>query len=195
MADFLPLPDRQYSVIYADPPWEYRQHGATAKSRGNAVKHYPTMPTADICKLPVREICGGGQPAFYGQPSQTLPRGSRSWRRGGSSTKRPLSCGSRHTPRAGGHFGVWARTREPMRRCVCWVCPRDLRLGSGSVVTGYTRSLRPPLRGTAKSQTKHGGGSWNCWGTCHGWNCSPGTAPQGGTHGGTRFRRRNRRNQ
>ena len=60
MADFLPLPDRQYSVIYADPPWEYRQHGATAKSRGNAVKHYPTMPTADICKLPVREICGGG---------------------------------------------------------------------------------------------------------------------------------------
>lgn len=141
-----------------------------------------------------RNLRGAGQPAFYGQPSQTLPRGSRSWRRGGSSTKRPLSCGSRHTPRAGGHFGVWARTREPMRRCVCWVCPRDLRLGSGSVVTGYTRSLRPPLRGTAKSQTKHGGGSWNCWGTCHGWNCSPGTAPQGGTHGEMRPRQRNRGN-
>ena len=27
MADFLPLPDRRYSVIYADPPWAYGQGG------------------------------------------------------------------------------------------------------------------------------------------------------------------------
>ena len=64
MADCLPLPDRRDSVIYADPPWEYRQHGTTAKSRGNAAKHYPTMPTEDICKLPVQEICGGGGSLF-----------------------------------------------------------------------------------------------------------------------------------
>lgn len=63
MADFLPLPDRQYSVIYADPPWAYRQAGATTKSRGTAVKHYPTMTTAEICALPVQKICGGGVPA------------------------------------------------------------------------------------------------------------------------------------
>ena len=44
----LPLPDQKYNVIYADPPWAYRQCGATAKSRGNAIKHYPTMTTADI---------------------------------------------------------------------------------------------------------------------------------------------------
>ena len=60
MADFLPLPDRQYSVIYADPPWEYRQHGTTEKSRGTALKQYQTMTTTDICNLPVRKICGGG---------------------------------------------------------------------------------------------------------------------------------------
>ena len=59
MADFLPLPDKEYQVIYADPPWEYRQHGTTAKSRGNAAQHYPTMTTEDICKLPVKKICGG----------------------------------------------------------------------------------------------------------------------------------------
>ena len=64
MADFLPLPDRQYSVIYADPPWEYRQHGTTEKSRGTALKQYPTMTTADICNLPVRKICGGGGGLF-----------------------------------------------------------------------------------------------------------------------------------
>ena len=60
MADFLPLPDKEYQVIYAYPPWEYRQHGTTAKSRGNAAQHYPTMTTENICKLPVKKICGGG---------------------------------------------------------------------------------------------------------------------------------------
>lgn len=44
--------DRKYSVIYADPPWEYRQKG----SRGTAKQHYSTMTTKDICELPVREI-------------------------------------------------------------------------------------------------------------------------------------------
>ena len=85
MADFLPLPEREYSVIYADPPWQYRQHGTTEKSRGTALKQYPTMATEDICNLPVRKnLRGGSGPAvFYGQLSQTLPRGSRSWRHGG----------------------------------------------------------------------------------------------------------------
>jgi N6-adenosine-specific RNA methylase IME4 len=59
MVDFLPLPEKHYSVIYADPPWAYRQCGATAKSRGNAAKHYRTMTTEEISALPVREICGG----------------------------------------------------------------------------------------------------------------------------------------
>ena len=49
MADFLPLPDKEYQVIYADPPWEYRQHGTTAKSRGTAAKPYQTLTTEDIC--------------------------------------------------------------------------------------------------------------------------------------------------
>ena len=65
MADHIPLPAKQYSVIYADPPWAYQQAGATAKARGTAVKHYPTMTTAEICALPVREICGGGVRLFH----------------------------------------------------------------------------------------------------------------------------------
>ena len=56
----IPLPDKKYSVIYADPPWAYQQAGTTKRSRGTGEKHYPTMATAEICALPVREICGGG---------------------------------------------------------------------------------------------------------------------------------------
>lgn len=55
-----PLPDKKYSVIYADPPWAYRQCGTTEKSRGNAAKHYQTMTTEEISALPVHDICAGG---------------------------------------------------------------------------------------------------------------------------------------
>jgi site-specific DNA-methyltransferase (adenine-specific) len=50
------FPDKKYSVIYADPPWSYRQHGTGPKSRGNAAQHYHTMSTEDICALPIRQI-------------------------------------------------------------------------------------------------------------------------------------------
>ena len=66
MPDILPFPDKRYTVIYADPPWAYRQAGATQKARGTAVKHYPTMTTAEICAMPVREICGGGSARMAG---------------------------------------------------------------------------------------------------------------------------------
>ena len=46
---------RRYSVIYADPPWAYKQQGG-AKGRGTAKAHYDTMQTAKICALPVKEI-------------------------------------------------------------------------------------------------------------------------------------------
>ncbi len=46
---------RRYSVIYADPPWSYKQQGG-AKGRGTAKAHYDTMTTADICDLPIKEI-------------------------------------------------------------------------------------------------------------------------------------------
>lgn len=53
------LPDKKYAVIYADPPWSYRQCGTGPKSRGNAAQHYNTMTTDDICALPVKNLAGG----------------------------------------------------------------------------------------------------------------------------------------
>lgn len=48
--------DNKYQIIYADPPWEYKQSGSNTNSRGMAKQHYRTMSTADICSLPVRKI-------------------------------------------------------------------------------------------------------------------------------------------
>ena len=55
------LPDKKYTVIYADPPWSYRQHGTGPNSRGSAAQHYHTMTVEDICALPVRQLAGGGR--------------------------------------------------------------------------------------------------------------------------------------
>ena len=46
----IPLPDKKYSIIYADPPWSYQNRG----TRAAASKHYGTM-TPD----PHRQIAGG----------------------------------------------------------------------------------------------------------------------------------------
>lgn len=45
---------KQYSIVYADPPWNYndksKSHG------GGAESHYPCMTTLEICRLPVQNI-------------------------------------------------------------------------------------------------------------------------------------------
>lgn len=57
------FPNKKYSVIYADPPWSYRQKGAKGKKQGYAAQHYNTMTTEDICTLPVHQLAGGA--AYY----------------------------------------------------------------------------------------------------------------------------------
>lgn len=48
--------DKKYNIIYADPPWEYKQSGSKTNSRGMAKQHYETMTTKDICNLPIENI-------------------------------------------------------------------------------------------------------------------------------------------
>lgn len=64
MADFLPLPDKEYQVIYADPPWEYRQHGTTAKSRGNARQALPDHDNRGYMQIASEENLRGGAACF-----------------------------------------------------------------------------------------------------------------------------------
>lgn len=44
--------DKKYSIIYADPPWSYRDR----KCNGNCERHYNTMNIKEICKLPIQNI-------------------------------------------------------------------------------------------------------------------------------------------
>ena len=48
------LPNKKYSIVYADPPWTYRDK-ALAGNRGACCK-YQVMTHEDICTLPVGKI-------------------------------------------------------------------------------------------------------------------------------------------
>ena len=52
----IPFPDKKYNIIYADPPWAYRQSGSKTNSRGMAKQHYSTMETTEISKLNIQDI-------------------------------------------------------------------------------------------------------------------------------------------
>jgi len=67
---FPKLPDKKYSIIYADPPWHYNgkmQFDRSGTSKENpewerdifissACFKYPTLPTKELKKLPVQDI-------------------------------------------------------------------------------------------------------------------------------------------
>jgi N6-adenosine-specific RNA methylase IME4 len=49
----LPVEDRSYGIIYADPPWRYEH----VKTESRAIENqYPTMDLDDICNLPVSKL-------------------------------------------------------------------------------------------------------------------------------------------
>lgn len=69
----IPPPSGKYRVIYADPPWSYGNSGAIGDDNyGRAEKHYPTMPTEDICSLPIKDIADDNSVLFLWVTSPLL---------------------------------------------------------------------------------------------------------------------------
>ena len=60
---------KKYSVIYADPPWQYAQKGL----HGAAEKHYPTMGIDQLCMLPVAELAAPDSVLFLWATFPQLP--------------------------------------------------------------------------------------------------------------------------
>lgn len=54
-----------YSIIYADPPWDYKgqkQHGGEgSEDTGGAEVHYPTVTLDRLKRLQVKAVCAPGE--------------------------------------------------------------------------------------------------------------------------------------
>ena len=48
--------DRQYDVIYADPPWKYRKYSGKGEGKRTAENHYDCMELKDLKEMPVKKI-------------------------------------------------------------------------------------------------------------------------------------------
>lgn len=66
--------DKKYSIIYADPPWQFRTYSDKGKGR-SAEKHYPTMTKEEIQKLPVPEISNKDSVLFLWVTASCLEEG------------------------------------------------------------------------------------------------------------------------
>jgi N6-adenosine-specific RNA methylase IME4 len=68
------LPEGQFRVIYADPPWQYGDSkGFEAYDKTAAEGHYPTMPLDDICALDVKSIAAENSVLFMWGTFPLLP--------------------------------------------------------------------------------------------------------------------------
>lgn len=50
------FPKKKYNIIYADPPWDYKDKRGGIIGYGSVLAHYDTMKTQDIIWLPIRKI-------------------------------------------------------------------------------------------------------------------------------------------
>ncbi|MDE0085673.1 MAG: MT-A70 family methyltransferase [Candidatus Poribacteria bacterium] len=55
-----PFPNKQYQILYADPPWDYKgqlQHtGSGGKDSGGAIRHYPTISISEMAEWNIAAI-------------------------------------------------------------------------------------------------------------------------------------------
>ena len=63
--------DKKYNIIYADPPWSYKDK-ALAGKRGACCK-YSVMNTTDICNFPVKQITAKDAVLFMWVTMPKLP--------------------------------------------------------------------------------------------------------------------------
>ena len=58
--NIIPLPDKKYNIIYADPPWHYGSKSAINNTSGKTIKpledHYNTMTLNELKELPIKEL-------------------------------------------------------------------------------------------------------------------------------------------
>ena len=66
-----PMVDGRYRIIYADCPWRYRSDGLD--DYGAAERHYPTLSTDELGRLPIGELAADDAVLFLWATSPLLP--------------------------------------------------------------------------------------------------------------------------
>lgn len=103
------FPAKKYAVIYADPPWGYRNRG----TRAAAEKHYRTMSIGDIKALPVADIAAADCVLFLWATFPMLPEALETIKAWGFTYKTAAFVWAKRNRKSPGWFwglGNWTRS-------------------------------------------------------------------------------------
>jgi len=134
---------KKYQIIYADPPWHYKNYADNTASRWVG-SQYKTMGIEDICNLPIREITDDNCVLFLWTTPPTLfenvPWVLRSW---GFQYKTKAFCWVKRNKIADSFFwgmGYWTRSNTED----CLLCtkgnPKRVNAGVHQVIYSAIRN-------------------------------------------------------
>ncbi len=104
----------KYGVIYADPPWSYKQGG-----RGAATKHYKTMDNRAIKNLPVEKLAAKDAVLFMWATFPNLPQALETIKAWGFEYK-TLGFNWVKKNRGGHCSGAWDFGHAAIQKYACW---------------------------------------------------------------------------
>lgn len=176
--------DKKYRVIYADPPWEYRQSGSKEKARGMAKQHYNTMPTADICNLPIQDIKTEDAICFMWATFPNIDQALKVMESWGFIYKTAAFVWVKTNAKSGSLFwGMGQYTRANAEVCLIGISKRTKAKEAVTshavhqiVIAPFTRHSRKPPEVRDRIKKLIGGGAyielfaretatgWDCWG-------------------------------
>ena len=126
-----PFPAKSYSVIYADPPWQYDDK---KRNRGGAARHYTTMSDHDIQNLPVSQIAENDAVLFLWATWAKLPEALHTIHCWGFTYKTNAFLWAKRNKRAKTWFmGMGAYTRANTEACLLGVRGNGLKRQSAKV--------------------------------------------------------------
>lgn len=169
---------KKYKIIYADPPWKYRQRGV----QGACEKHYKTMSLDELKELPVPEIADKDCALFLWATFPTLPDALSLMEAWGFTYKTTAFVWLKKIVRRIAGFMGLDFGHVQMQKSVCWgpeASPNDNRRGCINL------SL-PRLSVTAKNRLRREKKFLHLWGTSPVWNYLPGKVAPAGMRGVTK---------
>lgn len=112
----IPFPEKKYSVIYADPPWNYAAGGKTR----NVERHYRTMKPEDIYSLPVQDIAEDDCLLFLWATFPNLDVALETIRRWGFQYKTAAFVWVKRNRKSPSWFWAWGTGHAQTRKSVFW---------------------------------------------------------------------------
>lgn len=126
-----PFPVKKYQIIYADPPWQFRNKNTGGSMKSGSANQYSVMSVNDICELPVQDISRQNCILFMwwvsSQPAEAL-RVVKSW---GFELKTMTGfTWVKRTKLGKLHFGMGHYTRQGSENCLIGIKGKSQRVGA-----------------------------------------------------------------